>query len=344
MTVLDPALDLPRGLVFALDDAPGITRRGTRRFRYLDQATGREVRDAETLARIRSLAIPPAWTQVWISIDPNAHLQATGRDAKGRKQYRYHDQFRSHRDEAKFDQLAPFGRALPQLRRTVEHDLALPGLPAEKVTALVVSLLERTYVRVGNEEYARTNGSFGLTTLRTRHVQPAGGALRIRFTAKSAKSHLVVIDDRRLVRLIRRCQELPGQLLFQYVDGAGGSHPVRSSEVNDYLRRATGHDHTAKTFRTWGATVMASVALGAMPPPTSAREGRQVVRDMLAAVSGALNNTPAVCRRSYVHPKVVESYLDGTLARQWPITSARGSRRLTPDERRLISLLDAFER
>ena len=337
------SLAVPPGLVFGLDDAPGIGRRGNSRFRHVDQATGEPIRDDATLVRLGALAIPPAWTQVWISSDPSGHLQATGRDAKGRKQYRYHDAFRAHREEAKFEQLVPFGHALPGLRRQVRRDLDRRGLPADKVTALVVSLLERTYVRVGNEEYARTNGSFGLTTLRNRHVRADGSTLRIRFTAKSAKSHAVVIDDPRLVRLTRRCQELPGQVLFQYVDAAGATHPVRSSDVNAYLRGATGADHTAKTFRTWGATLLATISLGALPPPTSAREGRQVVTSMLSVVATALNNTPAVCRRSYVHPGVVTSYLEGTLADVWGATSARGSRELTRDERRLVGILEHLD-
>ncbi len=331
--------DLPPDLVFSLDDEPGIERRGRRRFRYVDQTTLTSIDDVDTLARIRALAIPPAWTEVWIAADPCGHLQATGRDARGRKQYRYHDRFRAHRDEAKFDLLMPFGQSLPRLRRKVADDLALPGLPADKVVALVIQLLEETFVRVGNEEYARSNGSFGLTTLRHRHVHLEGGRLRLRFRAKSAKTHDIVLDDPRLVRLVRRCQGLPGQVLFQYVDDEGAPHPIRSSDVNDYVKDVTGQPSTAKSFRTWGATLLAAVGLGALPAPASAREGRGVVTGMLTVVARALNNTPAVCRRSYVHPGLVESYLAGELADRWRTTSARGSSFLSTDERRLVHFL-----
>ena len=275
-----------RALRFGLDDEPGIRRRGRRRPRYLDEVTGEELDDSEALERIAALAIPPAWTDVWISADPCSHVQATGRDARGRKQYRYHARFRQQQEEAKFELLEPFGRALPRLRRIVRDDLGRAGLPQERVIALVVELLERTLVRVGNEEYARTNGSFGLTTLRDRHVRIDGSHLRMRFTGKSAKVHDVAFDDRRLARLVRRCQELPGQVLFQFVDGDGAQHPVRSSDINDYLRGATGLDATAKTFRTWSASVFAATALAAQPPPGSIREGRSTVTAMLKVVVG----------------------------------------------------------
>ncbi len=330
-----------RGLRFGLDDEPGIRRHGHRRPRYVDEVTGEELDDTETLARIAALAVPPAWTDVWISADPCSHVQATGRDARRRKQYRYHADFRQQQEEAKFELLEPFGRALPQLRRTVRHDLGRAGLPQARVIAIIVELLERTLVRVGNEEYARSNGSFGLTTLRDRHVRIEGSHLRMRFTGKSAKVHEVAFDDQRLSRLVRRCQELPGQILFQFVDGDGVQHPVRSSDINDYLRAATGLDATAKTFRTWSASVFAATALAAQPQPETVREGRATVTAMLKVVAGELNNTPAVCRRSYVHPAVVDRYLSGQLAEQWAGLSARGSRDLTAEERRFLGFLAA---
>jgi DNA topoisomerase-1 len=330
-----------RGLRFGMDDEPGIRRRGHRRPRYVDELTGDELQDPEVLERIAALAVPPAWTDVWISADPCSHVQATGRDARGRKQYRYHARFRQQQEEAKFELLQPFGQALPRLRRRVGHDLGRAGLPQDRVVALVVELLERTLVRVGNEEYARANGSFGLTTLRNRHVQVDGSRLRMRFTGKSSKVHEVAFDDRRLARLVRRCQDLPGQLLFQFVDGDGAQHPVRSSDINDYLRAATGIDATAKTFRTWNASVFAATALAAQPPPTSGRVGRSTVTAMLRVVAGELNNTPAVCRRSYVHPAIIDRFLSGRLAKEWPSISARGSRELTADERRFLRFLGA---
>ncbi len=331
-----------RGLRFGLDDEPGIRRRGHRRPTYVDEITHEVIRDPELLARIRSLVIPPAWTDVWIATDRCSHVQATGRDARGRKQYRYHPMFRERQEEAKFDLLLPFGRALPALRRRADGDLARQGLPRARVVALVVELLERTLVRVGNEEYARANQSYGLTTLRDRHARIDGHRLRLRFTGKSAKLHTVTFEDPRLAKLVRRCQDLPGQLLFQYVDETGEPHPVRSSDVNDYLREASGGlDVTAKTFRTWNATVYAAAALAAVPPAESKREARRTLVATLQLVAGELNNTPAVCRRSYIHPMVVDGYLDGSLAGSWSAASARGSAMLSRPERKLLALLDA---
>ena len=249
---------------------------------------------------------------MWIASDPRSHVQATGRDARGRKQYRYHPRYREHQEEAKFELLVPFGHALPQLRRQVDRDLRRHGVPRERVIAAMVELLDRTLIRVGNEEYARANGSFGLTTLRNRHVQVEGSHLRMHFAGKSNKQFDVSFDDPRLARIVTRCQDLPGQLLFQYVNGDGTPRPVRSSDVNDYFREHSGLEATAKTFRTWNATVYAAAALAAAPPPESAREGRSTVMAMLKVVSAELNNTPAVCRRSYIHPAVIDTYLDGS--------------------------------
>ena len=248
----------------------------------------------------------------------------------------------SSSDEAKFELLVPFGHALPALRRRLVVDLRRRGLPQERVLALVVTLLEDTFVRIGNEEYARTNGSFGLTTLRDRHVRYDGSGVRLRFPGKSGKGHDVAVGDPRLARLVRRCQDLPGQVLFQYLGEDDVPRPVRSSEVNDYLRDITGMEATAKTFRTWSATVLAAAGLAGLPAPTTVREGRRVVSGMLELVSSELNNTPAVCRRSYIHPAVIERYLDGNLARDWTKASARGSRLLSPEERRLLHLLESF--
>jgi DNA topoisomerase-1 len=326
-------------LVFGLDDEPGIRRQGRRRFRYVDELNGRVVDDADTLARIRSLAVPPAWTDVWIAIDPCGHVQATGRDARGRKQYRYHPAFRLQQEEAKFELLLPFGRALPNLRRIVDHDLQRRALSRERVIALVVRLLEDTLERVGNEEYARTNGSYGLTTLRDRHARSIGPRVQLRFTGKSGRKHLVAIDDPRLAKLVRRCQDLPGQVLFQYLDGEGNPKPIRSTDVNEYLRAATGLDSTARTFRTWAATLYAAAGLATLPPPRSKREGQQLMTGLVRTVARELRNTPAVCRRSYVHPAVVDHYLAGSLPEIWRRCPARGSSLLTPDERRLIALL-----
>ena len=331
-----------RKLFFGSDDEPGIRRQGRQRVRYVDDLTGEQIDDTDTIERIRSLAVPPAWTDVWIAADPWSHVQATGRDARGRKQFVYHAQYRQQQDEAKFELLAPFGHALPALRRQLVVDLRRRGLPQERVLALVVTLLEDTFVRIGNEEYARTNGSFGLTTLRDRHVRADGSGVRLRFPGKSGKGHDVAIDDPRLARLVRKCQELPGQVLFQYLGEDDVPRPLRSSEVNDYLRDVTGLEATAKTFRTWSATVLAAAGLAALPAPTTVREGRRVVTEMLSMVSSELNNTPAVCRRSYIHPEVIERYLDGNLGRDWAEASARGSRLLSPEERRLLHLLEAF--
>ena len=329
-------------LIFGLDDEPGIRRRGQRRFHYVDDLTGATVDDPDVLTRIRALAVPPAWTDVWVAADPRSHLQATGRDARGRKQYRYHPGFRQQQEEAKFELLGPFGRALPALRRQVGDDLGRRGLSRERVTALVVRLLEETLVRVGNEEYAKANGSFGLTTLRDRHVRSTATGVQLRFVGKSGKGHAVSVDDPRLARLVRRCQDLPGQVLFQYLDDDDSPRPLRSTDVNDYLRAATGLDATAKTFRTWSATLMAATGLVTLPPPSSRREGTRALKEVLGVVCARLNNTPAVCRRSYIHPAVIESYFDGTLTDAWESATARGSSLLCREERRLLNVLDSI--
>jgi len=270
------------------------------------------VRDPETLSRIRSLAIPPAWTDVWISAAPNGHLQATGRDARGRKQYRYHPRWNAVRDEEKFGRMLAFGRALPRIRARTAEDLRRPGLPREKVLAAVVRLLEATLIRVGNDEYARQNRSFGLTTLRDRHARVEASRIRFQFRGKSGVEHSVQVVDRRLARVVKRCQDLPGQELFQYVDEEGQRHAVESADVNAYLREITEDDFTAKDFRTWAGTVLAAQALQALEEVDSEVQARRNVVRAIESVAARLGNTPSVCRKCYVHPAVIDAYLDGT--------------------------------
>ena len=301
------------GLRWVSDARAGWRRvRAGRGFKYV-AADGRLLRDARVLSRIRALAIPPAWKDVWICPDPRGHIQATGRDARGRKQYRYHPRWREVRDETKYSRLLEFGCALPAIRARVDRDLARRGLPREKVLATVLRLLEKTLIRVGNEEYARANRSFGLTTLTDRHVKVRGGRIHFRFRGKSGKVHEFGIEDRGLSAIVKRIQDLPGQELFQYVDARGRRRSVGSGDVNAYLREVSGHDFTAKDFRTWAGTVRASFALAALPPPASQRQGKRLVKDAIGEVARRLGNTPAICRKSYVHPAVVESYLEGTL-------------------------------
>jgi DNA topoisomerase-1 len=300
------------GLRHSTDASPGIRRRRAGRgFSYRD-ARGRPVRDRETLARIKSLAIPPAWSEVWICSDPNGHLQATGRDARRRKVYRYHPRYRRRREAAKFERLVAFATALPRIRRRVAADLARPGLPREKVLAAVVRLLELTLIRVGNHEYARLNRSFGLTTLRDRHAKVRGGAIRFRFRGKSGRLHEVGLRDRRLAAVIRRCRDLPGQELFQYVDEDDNVAGVRSDDVNEYLREIA-DGVTAKDFRTWAGTVLAYRALRALDSPVTDSEAKRNVVAAIRETADLLGNTPAVCRQAYVHPAVVKAYLDGRL-------------------------------
>jgi DNA topoisomerase-1 len=302
------------GLVYVHDTTPGYSRRRAGKgFSYRDPE-GALVRDRVTLARIQALAIPPAWTDVWIAADPDGHLQATGWDAKGRKQYRYHARWRAVRDAVKFERLLDFGAALPRLRTRVDVDLSRRGLPLERVLAAVVRLLDVTQIRVGNEEYARDNDSYGLTTLRDHHADIGAASIRLSFRAKGGKLGERRIDDRRLARIVRRCQDLPGQVLFQYEGDDGQPHPVDSRDVNRYLQQATGGPFTAKDFRTWAASVQVAARLRATGEADSATRAR---KDVVAAVKEAaaqLTNTPAVCRASYVHPVVVDSYLDGSLA------------------------------
>ena len=318
------------GLVYVCDTDPGITRckRG-QSFRYVDP-DGRAIDDPDLLQRIRSLAIPPAYSKVWICPNERGHLQATGRDARGRKQYRYHARWRATRDRGKFERIVEFGEALPRLRRRLRKDLALPGLPREKVLALVVSLLEETMIRVGNDAYAKQNNSYGLTTLRSRHVAMRKGRIHFHFRGKSGMWRDVALDDRRLVKVVRRVQELPGQRLFQYIDDDGQPQPVDSGMVNDYLREVTGGEFTAKDFRTWGGTVHAVAVLAATALPEEG--GERATKSLLAAavkeVAAVLGNTPAVCRASYIHPEVFAGWQEGKLHRCVPQTGLRYPRKL----------------
>ncbi|HEX4949979.1 MAG TPA: DNA topoisomerase IB [Blastocatellia bacterium] len=327
-------------LRYVNDNAPGIKRmRAGKGFRYVD-SDGKPVRDAETLRRIKSLAIPPAWTEVWICPFANGHIQATGRDVKGRKQYRYHPRWCAERDATKYDRMIAFGSALPKLRRRVEQDLARPGLPREKVLATLVQLLETTLIRVGNEEYARTNGSFGLTTLRNQHAKVEGATLRFQFRGKSGVYHTISLKDRRLAGVVKRCQDLPGQELFQYLDEAGICQTIDSSDVNAYLQEITGEAFTAKDFRTWAGTVLATAALKACGACTTQTETKQNIVRAIENVAARLGNTPAVCRKSYVHPLILELYGAGTLPEILAQVKVRTrSARVRPEEAVVLALL-----
>jgi len=308
-----PAAARAAGLRYVHDDRPGIRREPAGDgFRYLD-AKGDPVDDEATLKRIKSLAIPPAWTDVWICPQANGHLQATGRDARGRKQYRYHPKWREVRDEVKYERMINFGKALPQIRKEVDRALALPGLPREKVLATIVYLLEATMMRIGNDEYARENKSYGLTTLRNRHVKIDGSEVEFRFRGKSGVYHNVKVHDRRLARIIQRTRDLPGQDLFQYLDEDGETHTIGSADVNDYLRTITGEDYTAKDFRTWSGTVLAAMALQEFEAVDSDAQAKKNVVRAIESVAEKLGNTPSVCRKCYVHPAVLDAYLDGTM-------------------------------
>ncbi len=301
------------GLRYVCDDQRGIRReKGPLGFRYIGP-NGKVIRNASILKRIRALVIPPAWTRVWISTDPRGHHQATGRDARGRKQYRYHPRWRQSRDETKFDRLQAFAATLPAIRARTAADIARPDLCRESVLASVVRLLERTLIRVGNDEYARANRSFGLTTLRDNHVEIAGSKLRFQFRGKSGKRHEVGLDDRRLARIVRQCRDLPGQELFQYLDENGRRRDVSSTDVNTYLKEITGEDFTAKDFRTWSATVLACTSLRECEPASSRAQAKKNVLLAVDAVAGVLGNTRTVCRKSYIHPAILDAYESGLI-------------------------------
>lgn len=327
-----------RELVHSCDDEPGIRRRGRSRFTYVDDS-GARVTDQRTLDRIASLAIPPAWRDVWICTKPNGHLQATGRDDRNRKQYRYHPLFRARREEQKFADLIPFGESLGGLRKRLDTDLRLPGLPEERVLALVIALLDRSRIRVGNDEYAQTNRTFGLTTLQDRHVRFGQGGLRFCFVGKGGRRHDVCIDDARLAKLVRRCRDLPGQQLFQWEDDDGVLRPVGSARVNERIRELSGIDATAKTFRTWGATVKAAELLALAGEPATQREAKSTVLAAVDEVAHELGNTRSVARASYVHPAIPAAYEAGRLEEWWTDGPTRAGGGLLPEERRLLVVL-----
>jgi DNA topoisomerase-1 len=331
------------GLRYVNDDARGFTRQRTgKSFRYLN-VHGKELRNPEHLKRIKSLAIPPAWTDVWICSIANGHLQATGRDARGRKQHRYHPRWRETRDETKFTRLIAFARALPKIRKRIGQDLKLPGLPRNKALAAVVKLLEVTLIRVGNDEYARDNKSYGLTTMRDQHVNVTRTRMRFHFRGKSGKQHAIDITDPRLARVVKQCQDLPGQEIFQYVDDDGKQQDVKSEDVNEYLREITGEDFTAKDFRTWAGTVLAAMALRELEKFDSQTQAKKNVLRAIETVAERLGNTPAICRKSYVHPLVLDAYMDGALLQtvkqraqqQWNASISK----LRPEEAAVLALL-----
>jgi DNA topoisomerase-1 len=330
------------GLRYVCDETAGIRRvMGPLGFRFIGP-NGRVIRKAAELKRIRSLAIPPAWTDVWICADPRGHLQATGRDARGRKQYRYHNDWRACRDENKFDRMQAFAAALPAIRKRTEADLARTGLPREKVLATVVQLLEKSLIRVGNDEYAKANRSFGLTTLRNQHVDVKGSTLKFEFRGKSGVRHSVDVNDRRLARIVKQCRDLPGQELFQYIDEDGVHRDVTSQDVNVYLKEVSGEDFTAKDFRTWAGTVLAAVALREFDRSESMTQAKKNVVQAIEAVAGMLGNTRSVCRKSYIHPAIIDSYMDGslldTMRRKSP-ASRRVASGLRPDEVMALAIL-----
>lgn len=335
------------GLWYVTYTQPGISRiRCGRSFRYVTPA-GRPLRSVADLRRIRELAIPPAWLDVWICALANGHLQAVGRDVRGRLQYRYHVRWREVRDRSKYDQLRDFARGLPALRRRVEKDLVLPGLPQAKVLATVIRLLDETLIRIGNEEYAVENRSFGLTTLRDSHVRVDGSRMKFEFKGKAGKHHSVEVDDPRLVRIVKQCQEIPGQELFQYLKEDGTRSSIESGDVNEYLHEIGGQEFTAKDFRTWGATVLAIDVLRRVGVYRSSKVAHRAITRCMDAVALRLGNTPAMCRKAYVHPGVVEAYLAGTLESSCLKGSGRSQMQgnhLSPEEMTTIAFLNHLAR
>jgi DNA topoisomerase-1 len=331
------------GLRYVSDETPGIRRRRAGKGFTYTTPDGAKLTDAATLARIKSLAIPPAWTDVWICPRPNGHIQATGRDEKGRKQYRYHPRWHEVRDETKYARMIAFAGALPKIRERTAQDLAKAGLPREKVLATVVQLLEKTLIRVGNEEYAKTNKSYGLTTMRNRHVDVSGSTLHFQFRGKSGVRHSIDVDNRRLARVVERLQELPGQELFQYLDEDGQRQTIDSSDVNEYLREITGQDFTAKDFRTWAGTILASLALQEFEGFDSDTQAKKNIVRAIETVSERLGNTPTVCRKCYVHPAVLDAYLDGsmleTLKQRAEQEMTEALKQLRPEEAAVMGLL-----
>ena len=328
----------PTKLRYGSDAEPGFSRHGRRRFSYVD-SRGRPA-SARQVERIEALVIPPAWTDVWIAPKADWHLQATGRDARGRKQYLYHAAFRDERESAKFDDLRQFGLDLPALRRAVARDLGERGLTHDRVVAAVVRLLDTTALRVGNEQYAAANRSYGLTTLRNRHARTSRQRVRLQFTGKSAHEFDVTVTDPAVARVVHACQHLPGQLLFEYADDDAAVHPITSSDVNAYLQGRSCASATAKTFRTWGASVLAASLLSAADPPETTRQRSRSINDAVREVAAHLGNTLTVCKRSYVHPTIYDAFDDGDLAARWVGAAPTKPAGLTSDERRLWTLID----
>lgn len=327
------------GLRYVHDRQPGIRRRRSGKgFLYLTPA-GKPLRDEATLQRIRALVIPPAWTDVWICADASGHIQATGRDARGRKQYRYHTRFREVRDETKYEKIFDFATALPKIRAHCERDLSLPGLPREKVLATVVRLLEQTLIRVGNEEYSRLNQSFGLTTLRDGHARIRGATVCFQFRGKSGKDHCVSVSDRRLAKIVKRCRDIPGDELFQYLDEQGARHTIGSADVNEYLRAITGEDFTAKDFRTFAGTVLAAQALAERGPARTQSASKKQIVDAIKHAAERLGNTPSVCRKCYVHPGIFEAYMRGRVVPRMKLATASAKAALRADEKAVLAFL-----
>ncbi len=332
------------GLRYVSDTSPGVgRRRAGKGFSYIG-LDGERITDANRVGWFKRLAIPPAWTDVWICPIKSGHIQATGRDARGRKQYRYHPLWREVRDEAKYGRLIEFARALPRIRRRADRDLRRRGLPREKVLALIVRLLEETLIRVGNEEYVRENRSFGLSTLRDRHAKVRGAGVTFTFRGKAGKEHTIGVQDRRLARLVKQCQEIPGQELFQYYEADGSRVDVTSGDVNDYLREISGDEFTAKDFRTWAGTVAAAMALEEFLEVDDEAGRKKAIVEAIELVAKRLGNTPAVSRACYVHPEVIERYLDGTMIDALSRRArgiGRGAHALRPEEAAVLGLLQA---
>ena len=338
---LDPYVQTARaaGLRYVSDREPGLRRRRAGKGFVYSGPNGARVGHAATLARIRKLAIPPAWEQVWICPHADGHIQATGRDARGRKQYRYHDGFRAERDRDKYERMFELARALPGLRAACDAALRRPGLPREKVIAAVIRLLEHTLIRVGNEEYSRSNHSYGLTTLRDRHVSVRGAVMRFRFRGKSGVVRDVVVRDARLAAIVRRCRAIRGPQLFQYLDETGSARAISSADVNAFLRQSSGRDLSAKDFRTFHGTVLTALALQAEGVAASQRAARRVVMAALRGTAERLGNTPAVCRRAYVHPVLLEAYERGSVLPRLTLVASSAEQRRTAQERAVVAYL-----
>jgi DNA topoisomerase I len=343
-TIIDPKdAAESAGLRYVSDARAGIRRKKAGTGFSYTRADGSKLTEKDVLKRIKALAIPPAWTDVWICPFSDGHIQATGRDAKGRKQYRYHARFREVRESTKYEHVVAFADALPAIREKVREHISLRGLPREKVLATVVHLLEITLIRVGNDDYAKQNNSYGLTTLKNRHVAVDGNEVRFRFTGKSGKQWSLRVRDRRIAKIIKACQDLPGQELLQYVDEAGNCQDVTSSDVNDYLKEITGKDITAKDFRTWAGTVLAAMALNELESFDSAAQAKRNLRAAIEKVAGKLGNTPTICRKCYVHPEVLNSFIDGKLVLELKAKAESELRSdvqsLKPEEAAVLALL-----